>query len=158
MIMLIGNSYFPFVRGDVVSAMNAWIARFNQEFLVFDANQIQRKPKIMLIVNYCFTCQGRCGFRERWRLWMRYCVTIVHFSILVNGDPTGFFTSSRGLRQGDLLSPSYLLLSWNSLARCCQLQLRVIFCQASWWGILTLALPLFCIFCLHVICHYCDAD
>jgi hypothetical protein len=37
------------------------------------------------------------------------CVKTPSFAVLVNGEPHGFITLSRGIRQGDLLSP-YLFL------------------------------------------------
>ena len=52
-----------------------------------------------------------------WRRWLKTCVTTVHFSVLVNGSPTGFFDSSRGLRQGDPLFSLLFLLIMEVLSR-----------------------------------------
>ena len=59
----------------------------------------------------------RCGFCHVWISWICFCISTVRFSILINGCPSGFFASSRGLRQGDPLSSLLFVIVMEALSR-----------------------------------------
>jgi hypothetical protein len=60
---------------------------------------------------------NKCGFSLKWRRWIAFCISTVHFSVLINGGPEGFFGSSRGIRQGDSLSPLLFVIFMEALSR-----------------------------------------
>ncbi|KAK2634867.1 hypothetical protein Ddye_029659 [Dipteronia dyeriana] len=55
------------------------------------------------------------GFGERWRNWMRDCMSSPIISVLVNGSSTPQFHIERGLRQEDPLSPFLFNLAVEGL-------------------------------------------
>ncbi|GKU91338.1 hypothetical protein SLEP1_g5225 [Rubroshorea leprosula] len=52
----------------------------------------------------------RLGFNEIWRKWIMECLQTSLLSVLVNGSPSKQFLVSRGLKQGDPLSPFLFLI------------------------------------------------
>ena len=58
----------------------------------------------------------KMGFSEQWIQLVMKCVRIVTYTILINGQPHRHIPSSRGIRQGDPLSPYLFLLCAEGLS------------------------------------------
>ena len=63
---------------------------------------------------------AKMGFNDRWVALIMECITTVTYSILINGEPSRNIKPSRGIRQGDPLSPYLFLLCSEGLHRMIQ--------------------------------------
>lgn len=57
----------------------------------------------------------KLGFSPKWVSWIKLCISSVSYQVLLNGEPKGSIHPSRGIRQGDPLSPFLFIILTEAL-------------------------------------------
>lgn len=67
--------------------------------------------------DFLWTTLQAFGFNDTWIKWIKACVTTVSYSPAINNNSTSLIMPTRGLRQGDPLSPALFVICMEVLSR-----------------------------------------
>lgn len=67
-------------------------------------------------LDFILKCFQEMGIHPIWNKWIHACISSISYSVIVNDKPNCLFTSTRGIRQGDPLSPYIFIICMEALS------------------------------------------
>lgn len=97
----------------MINELYSWAKKIKKRILLFKVDFDKAFDSINW--EYLDSILTRMGFGSKWCLWIRGCLNSSHASVNVDGSPTNEFKISKGVRQGDPLSPFLLIIAMEAL-------------------------------------------
>ncbi|XP_023747685.1 uncharacterized protein LOC111895862 [Lactuca sativa] len=117
---VIGESQTAFIEGRnilngpvIINETCAWAKKAKQKMFPLKVDLDKSFDSIHW--GYLDSIMLQMGFGVKWRSWISGCLTTARASVLVNGSPTDEFVLSKGVRQGDPISPLHFIIAMEGL-------------------------------------------